>query len=397
MKDRSARGVGAAVLIVFVFFLGYRIWDGLNEKITTIDAASVTVEDLVSIDGTFLRDQIVIYGTTEDAEYLIANGDKVAAGQAVCIYFETDDASSNYKRLKEIEAEIEAVEYIDAYITSGTDSSKFDGMIYKKLTELLSYAEDGKISNIQNAYASLRQLVIARDAGVYNKNVFKDKLAELERERELYTDLVDDQSRTVVSPYSGYFFTQTDGYEEYFSSACIENITTEYLSLGKDANTDLSNDVIGSVVSSFYWYIAAEIDNSQAAKLYGKETVDAYIPELSASVRSYDIDRIVKEGSDKYVLVLKSTVMSPDYLSTRFQPVDIIAGTYTGIKVPVEALHQKDGKWGVYCLEGASAKFKKADIIYQTDSYYLLEMAESAAKGLYLYDKIIVSGKDFAK
>ena len=49
MKDRSARGVGAAVLIVFVVFLGYRIWDGLNEKITTIDAASVTVEDLVSI------------------------------------------------------------------------------------------------------------------------------------------------------------------------------------------------------------------------------------------------------------------------------------------------------------------------------------------------------------
>ena len=86
--------------------------------------------------------------------------------------------------------------------------------------------------------------------------------------------------------------------------------------------------------------------------------------------------------------------MKADYLTTRFQTVDVVFGVYEGIKVPVNAIHQENGVWGVYCVEGASIKFKPAKIIHQTENFYLLEMAQSSEKGLYIHDKIVLGGKD---
>ena len=51
------------------------------------------------------------------------------------------------------------------------------------------------------------------------------------------------------------------------------------------------------------------------------------------------------------------------------------------------------GKWGVYCLVGEQAVFKEVEWLYETDSYYIVKKADSAADGLYDYDKIIISSE----
>lgn len=394
MKEHSARGAGAAILLVFAAFLIFNIWSGLTEKINYIEASSVTVEEMVSLDTVFIRDQVVIRGKTDNIEYLVQNGDKVAANQAVCIYFKTADAADNYRKLVEIENEIAAIKAVDAMISTGTDSVKLDGLVYTYLGVLLSNSEDGKITQVSDVYDSLRQIIIARDAGLYSKDIFADRLSELESQRSVYDNLVDRDSETVLSPCSGYFFSKTDGYEDSLNTDCISRLSAESIS-SKDHPSAGTDDVIGTVVNSFEWYLAAPVEDALLYDLRGKKSFVVYFPELLSNKNQFAVHSLAKGADGKHYLLLRSTVMIPEYLSTRFQPVDIVINTYTGIKVPIEALHQKNGTWGVYCLEGASAKFKKANIIYQTDSYYLLEMAENASKGLYIYDKIIISGKDF--
>lgn len=394
MKEHSARGAGVAILLVFAAFLIFNIWNGLTEKINYIEASSVTVEELVSLDTVFVRDQIVIRGNTDNIEYLVQNGDKVAANQAVCIYFRSDDALDNYRKLVEIQKEIAAIEAVDAMISSGTDSVKLDGLVYTYLGDILNNADSGRLAQVSDTYDSLRQVIVARDSGLYSKDIFADKLSELKNREAVYDSLVDRDSETVVSPCSGYFFSSTDGYEDTLNSDCLTDISAEVIAGEIHTDTDGQN-IIGTVVDSFYWHLVAPLEDSMLYDFRGKSSLKLYFPELLSNNSQFAVESITKSSEGKHYLVLKSTVMIPEYLSTRFQPVDIVLNTYTGIKVPIEALHQKDGKWGVYCLEGASAKFKPANIIYQTDSYYLLEMAENASKGLYIYDKIILGGKDF--
>ncbi|MBO7274792.1 MAG: hypothetical protein J6V15_00300 [Clostridia bacterium] len=394
MKEDSARGAGVAILLVFAAFLIFNIWSGLTEKINYIEASSVTVEELVSLNTVFIRDQVILRGKTDNIEYLVQNGDKVAANQPVCIYFKSADALDNYRKLVEIDNEIAAIEAVDAMISSGTDSVKLDGLVYTYLGDLLAGTEDGRITQVSDVYDSMRQVIIARDAGLYSKDIFAERLDDLKSQRAVYDSIVDRGSETVVSPCSGYFFSKTDGYEDILNTDCLSSLSADILGSAErfDAETD---DVIGTVVNSFEWYLVSPVDDAHLYDFRGKSSFSLYFPELLSNKNKLALQSLEKGADGKYYLVLKSTVMIPEYLSTRFQPVDVVMNTYTGIKVPIEALHQKNGSWGVYCLEGASAKFKKTNIIYQTDSYYLLEMAENASKGLYIYDKIIISGKDF--
>ncbi|MBR4955624.1 MAG: hypothetical protein IKY46_06915 [Clostridia bacterium] len=393
MKEHSARGAGVVILLVFAAFLIFNIWSSLEEKISYIEASLVTVEEIVSLDTVFIRDQVVIKGKTDNIEYLVANGEKVSVNQAVCIYFKSDEARANYRKLVDIENEIEAIEAVYAMISSGTESIKLDALVYTYLSDIMSDADSGKLAQVRETYHSLEQVIIARDAGLYSKDIFTDRLSELKMQQAEYESLVDRYSETVTTPVSGYFFSDTDGFEARFTTDCLDDVSVVFS--GREEQTQSEDDVIGTVVSSFYWYLAAELEEDMLYDLRGRTTMSVQFPELLAKSAEFTVESLAKGSDGKYYMVLKSANMLPKYLSTRFQPMDVVLNTYTGIRVPIQALHQNDGKWGVFCLEGASARFKPAEIIYQTDSYYLLKMADSASNGLYLYDKIIISGKDF--
>ena len=400
MKERSSFGRGAAVvfLLVFVAFLVFRVYDGLSEKITTMDATLVTIEELVSVDGTFIRDQVIVVGKDGDAEYMVQNGEKVSVGQSLCIFFDNESAAENYQKLKDLNNSIDALKYIDSITNTGTDGVKLDGLVYSQLDSLLREINNGSLNKLGKEYATLKQLVVARDAGLYDHSLFSKKIAELENEANQYSTAVESASDTVVSDYSGYFIVQADGFESVFNKAYIDSVTSESLKSNRTASLDLPSNAVGAIINDFYWYVAFTVSVEQASSL---EQIDkqlggvyAYIPNISSRAERFTVEKVAREGMEKAVVVLKSPVMTADYLSTRFQTVDLVLGTYKGIRVPIDAIHQENGEWGVYCLEGASAKFKKVKIIYQTDNYYLLEMAESSSKGLYLYDKIILGGKD---
>jgi len=94
--------------------------------------------------------------------------------------------------------------------------------------------------------------------------------------------------------------------------------------------------------------------------------------------------------------VLKSERMEPLWLTAREQDIDIVAGTYTGLKVPSQALRQQEGQWGVFILDGSVASFKPVTWQYGTESYLLVPCAPSAKEGLFRYDRVIVQGKNLA-
>ena len=396
MKERSSFGRGGAVvfLLAFVAFLGFKMYDGLTEKITTMDATLVTVEDLLSVDGTFIRDQIVVVGNDKDAEYMVENGEKVSVGQGLVISFDNEEAAESYVQLKAINDDIDALTYINSITSTSTDGIKLDNLVYTQVDSLISDLNRGQINKIGKEYATLKQLVVARDSGLYNQASFAEKIDALKNEAKQHSNIVDSASDTFLSSYSGYFIYNADGYESIFNKSCLNELSVDSLINGRNMASNIPDNSIGALVNDFYWYVAFSVTGEQASILKQMDQVSAYIPNISLKDVQFTVDRVLSENTNTAIVVLKCHVMNEDYLNTRFQTIDLIMGSYEGIKVPINALHQENGKWGVYCLEGATIKFKPVKIIYQTDSFYLLEMAESSSKGIYIYDKIVIGGKD---
>ena len=86
--------------------------------------------------------------------------------------------------------------------------------------------------------------------------------------------------------------------------------------------------------------------------------------------------------------------MNAQYAMLRKVDVSIRYRSYTGIKVPVEALHVKDNKKGVYALVSSQVRFREADVLYSDKDYVLLCFDPDNSDGIRLYDKIIVQGKE---
>ncbi len=398
MKDKASNGKIAITLFViaFVAFLVFQVSRNLGEKITTVDATFVTVEEKQSLEAVFIRSQIYVTCPGDSPEYLVSNGEKVSVNQELCINFLSAEAADTFLKMQEVLSEIEAEKYTNAIVVSASDTAKLDRIIYAKIKELSNEINEGAVHETDLNYTTLFSLVDARNSGVYDPNAATQKIAQLEEKALQYKNSLSKTSSIVTSSVSGYFIKGADGYENILIPEMIDNLTIGELRDKIENAETVSQNVVGSIVDEFCWYMAFEADYEQtlffSRKMDKGEDIELYISGISSLPEKFSIYRINRDDSGRSVVILKSNIMSSDYLSSRFKSVDVVIKTYKGIKIPHEALHQKDGEWGVYCMDGSSVKFKKAKIIYETDGYYLLEMAESAQKGVYIYDKIVLGG-----
>ena len=153
---------------------------------------------------------------------------------------------------------------------------------------------------------------------------------------------------------------------------------------------------MGSITTGFRWYYAAVLSREEADKLQQRSSLEVYFPKLSARKLTMKVRRLQSYEDGRAILILESDRMEPLWLAAREQDIDIVAGSYTGLKVPSKALRQQDGQWGVFVLDSGVASFKPVTWTYSTDSYFLAPCAKSAKEGLYRYDRVIVQGKDLA-
>ena len=83
------------------------------------------------------------------------------------------------------------------------------------------------------------------------------------------------------------------------------------------------------------------------------------------------------------------------------QSASLIHESYSGIRVPTEALRVEDGVTGVYCLVGMQAVFKPVDVVYQGSGYYLVEPSKkeddtenTSSSRLRVGDSIIITAEE---
>jgi len=85
--------------------------------------------------------------------------------------------------------------------------------------------------------------------------------------------------------------------------------------------------------------------------------------------------------------------MSSQLAVIRRQAVEIIAGTFTGIKVSDQFIHIVNGVKGVYVRKGNKVVFKKLDSIFSSSGYTVSAIKDDSDY-LQIYDEVIENGDD---
>lgn len=381
-----------AFFLAVAVYIVYQVVVNLTQQIRTVDALEVTVEDKISARGYFIRQQIPVAGGSGQAEYLVEDGDKVAKNQRVAVLFDGEETHRAYDQAYELEERLAAIKYAYSMITSGVDSLKMDQLIFDDILSINEELEKGEAWRVGSDYSALQQLVVSRGATESDKAAFEEQIKQLEGEIAGAKKQYASGSSSIRAADAGYFVSGLDGYETVLTVDRLDTLTPDDLTSLQPAG----GEGIGSLTVGYQWYYAVVLTEEQADKLQQRKTLEVYFPELSTRRLELAVERLETYPDGRAVLVLKSERMEALWLTAREQDIDIVAGAYTGLKVPSRALRQQDGLWGVFVLDGSVASFKPVTWQYGTESYLLVPCADSPKEGLFRYDRVIVQGKDLA-
>lgn len=391
------------LLIVFISI----VYNFRNKGIATETALLSDAVFAEEIQGVFIREEIpVTYSGKGVLSYKVADGGKVGKDTVIADVYPNDEQIARNREIAQLERELAILERIQ---NPGTLESAQPSSLSDNISEsyrALIYSRDTKDyatlqSELENLLVGMSTYqIITQQVTGFNQQIIdlNARLAELKAATAAPTE-------RVKSNESAYFVSYCDGYESEFTPDKLDRLTVEQINSVTDRKSDEAA-IVGKMIRGYNWYLAGVIDNSR--KLYAiGDTIDV---RFDSSDELYEavIKDIRDEGdASESVIILECSHFNENSVAHRVERCELIKGSYSGLKVPREAIRFDDVEYevrdengevtstsivntkGVYIMKGEQIIFKKLDVIYEGSNYVLSKIHESDSSYLALYDDIL--------
>ncbi len=393
-----------ALSVVALLMIAYMVLQfvlSVGDIVTTQAAEYIEADDLISLEAAIFRDETVVYNNTNGTVcYLVDDGEKVGAAQAVLDIYDVSDDAGIQARIKTLRDKIEILTKSSA-AASTSDLKFLDSSISSLITETVRNTENGVISSTVRKRDEVLIFMNRRMAVLKIVESFQKQIIAMENEITRLESGIRGTKTTVYSKNASNFIYGVDGYENIFSMDRLDNLTIR--SFDELLQTKYDEDILQRGVGKFYnnstWYAVVRVTKRMANDFVIGNKYDVVFPySLDTEIAMKLEKKITQTDSDDALLVLSSNVNYPDFSFLRYQPVELKHKTYEGLSVPKSAIRVKDGKEGVYALDGNVVRFKTVDILFEQAGNYVCafpdenNIAYIDEKKLSLYDIIIIDG-----
>ena len=385
MKIRSSLKQRIALGLVCVLVISYTVYHIINlfgADYTTYAAGVTTEKTVVSYNGYLFKDETVLTcENTGIVDYLVPDGTKVGRGQQVATVYEKN--ASEQSTISKIDDYILVFEASTGKNIENVDYSEKiqeNAETYNTIAKLLAGGNSTELEyNINKLLVGMNIVDeikatdrLGDDSGLTEREQTLEKL-RIEKQR-IFSESGNSIGCTVSKP--GYFFSETDGCEGYFTIDAADNITHDtYNSLVDIAMSPKTvAGAYGKLGDSSQWKLVMAIDKDDLKHFKTEETYNAVFSENNGTELPLYLEKIVMGGaSDDPLLVFSCDRLPKNFSFDRCQSVSITVSTQSGIYVPKDIVIREEGRIGVYILRGSVVQFRHIDIVYEGSDYYLVK------------------------
>ncbi len=389
-----------ALGLIFTLTVTYSVYHLITlfgEDISTYAAGVTTESTVLNYNGYFFRDETVLsssYGGVVD--YHVENGIKVAKGQALSTVYQNGDAQTRAE-IRQLDEAISVLETSLDGFTSTTDIGAAKEEVsgrYVSLVKLLADRQTGGLS-----YQRDRFLIALNQMSALTEGEAAPSYETLRGLQEQRDALLREggANRTYSAQASGYFYTETDGYEGLFTADAAKNMSGSafYKLITRDP-ADTSKDY-GKICYGSEWYFVLPVALEEQRYFKVGEIYDGTFEE-SQTTLPLTVERIVEVPEEGSALIVFLCDRLPEQFSfDRCQSLRVEVAKVSGIYVPKGVVERRDGGRGVYVLRGSVVHFRYVEILYEGSDYYLVyQDVEDEEDRIYLKvnDLIILNGKN---
>ncbi|MEG1720040.1 MAG: HlyD family efflux transporter periplasmic adaptor subunit [Clostridia bacterium] len=254
---------------------------------------------------------------------------------------------------------------------------KTTATIHKKTTELqvLFNKKQIVLGQINNVQAIIDELTAKRD--------------------ELVKKTGNNSISSVTSPYSGYFSSSFDGYENILSPKfLLEGGYEKYKEvMDSTPNGVAPKDYVCKINASFTWYFACTVPKDSLKRYSVGDQISLRLSSLSNDTMPANFAQITPMDDFDYI-VFSSNSYSSDLLKARKLKAQIVTKKYTGFRVNKNAIRIQNDKKGVFSLRGSQVQFKEVNVLFMKDEYVIIKQTENSKTNLLAGEEVVVSGKN---
>jgi len=385
--DMTTKIVSLLLFGAMLAYLGTYIVRSLSSHIQTAPAIFVSIEENGAAAGIIVRNESLIQSDEKYLSIVVENGRAVSKGEPLAVAYSGEDALSRASQIQELKLKKQYISSVLSGSNSVDNLSSRDSSIESAITSLTSAAARRETDTLSSASASLSSLVIQNSnisATQADLDSVNSQLSKLEQ--SALQDTV-----ALTAGFSGLYSSSPDGYE-YITPDMLSGIDPEKLQALEAAPQDIANDVHGKLSSSFEWFFASVVSESDAQKLEVGKTVKLDFGRYCSHTLDARIISISDSSNGERAVVFRCTEATAEMLCVRRATAEIVYDAHEGIRVPKEAVLTDEKGAYVYTVTGLQAEQKHIDIIWETDDYYIAAVSKEAS-GLRVGNEIILTTK----
>ena len=391
MKSSPAFKILSVVMLAaVVLYFGVQIYQYLTSPFSTTLTYEADSDESISVTGWVIRDEETFHADAATLTHPLAEGQRVGTGQSFAMAYDNSRALDTVNQIHDLELQLQQLEFALTSILDNDAALKLDSSITGGILALRQDLSGGDYSAAADDVSTLKASVLKSS---HSYSSVEEISAEIESVQGQIAQLRGNLSgaHAISAPKPGIFSAVCDGYESVLTPAGMDELTPSQL---QHLTSVKSNGNAGKLIYGDYWYFAAPMDAQLAAGLRpGQSMVLRMAKGMSQDV-TVQVRSIGAEENGQAVVVLQCRNYLPQTTLLRQQAAELVLRTYHGLRVPITSLRlDENGTTGVYCVVGASAKFKPVQIIYRGDTYMLVRPAADAAGTTVLRsgDEIIIT------
>ena len=386
---------------------------GLSGSLVTVVTYQDTLDDCAEITGIVVQEEVPLTGGAAIMDVLPEEGERVCAGEAVAVLYQSSEALDRKKQIQSLERELEQLQSALSSGGSLEDAAKLERQISGAILTLRGSYAAGDLSALEDNVLSLRTQVLQREfaysASGDSSTVLAESVSSLTQQIAALQSQASYDTTSIYAPCSGIFSGMVDGLGSVLSPEALETISAGQLAAVSTGTSPVDTGGIGKLITGERWYFAAVVDSSIASRLQPGDRVTAAFSRDFAGEVSMRVERVGREEAEGCVLVLSSNHNLRDVTLLRDQTISLIFQRFTGIRVPKQALRMETQTatnsdtgeetqrqaLGVYAVVGGRAKFKEVEIVREgSDCYLVSPIKTSDGVRLRAGEQIVVTAPD---
>lgn len=351
-----------------------------------------TAKDSQVFTGYIFREETVLTSYSGGmCNYHYYDGEKVAANRSVADVYRYGNES--------VAAQIADVKKQIEILRRSMSLGKLTQAEVEQKIELVSYEITKKQAAGDTAAADalsdeLLVLMAKKDLLLSGQSDYDVEIASLENRKAALASSLGNPTESVITQTSGYFYSETDGYENIFTSDTVATLDFETFDRLINTPPQTQTNAVGTLVTSAEWYYAVKTTEKDAEGFLVGTVYDCLFLD-NGYTETIPLKLISKETENsRTLLVFYSSSLPRDFDITRIQRIEAIRHAYDGYRIPSEVVRAENGITYVYIFDEGTASKREVEILWEQNGYYIIAetpSTENEMPNLALNDLILIN------